>query len=73
MSLKCPTNFSWIIEGLLAGCAYPSHGGHFRFLITEGIKHLVTLTEYVPPPHIIPEGELIGLWSFIQLFCQSVL
>ncbi len=55
---KGPSNFSWVIEGLLAGCAYPSHAGHFHFLLKEGIKHLVTLTDYAPPPYIIPKGRI---------------
>lgn len=52
-----PTNFSWIVEGLLAGCAFPSHGGHFQYLLDSGIQHLVTLTEYTPPLQLLPSGQ----------------
>jgi len=54
-----PTNFSWVIDGLLSGCAFPYHGGHFQYLVEAGVRHLVTLTEFTPQLHLLPTGELI--------------
>jgi len=51
-----PVNFSWVIDGLLSGCAFPSNAGHFQFLIEAGVRHLVTLTEFTPPLHLLPKG-----------------
>lgn len=70
-----PTNFSWIVEGLLAGSAFPSHGGHFQYLVDVGVQHLVTLTEYTPPLQLIPSGlyvqELFLLKCFQRLQLES--
>ena len=54
-----PANFSWVIDGLLSGCAFPYHGGHLQYLVEAGVRHLVTLTEFTPPLHLLPMGELI--------------
>ena len=53
-----PINFSWVIDGLLSGCAFPSHGQHFQFLAEAGVRHLVTLTDFTPPLHLLPKGRL---------------
>ena len=53
-----PTNFSWVIDGALSGCAFPSHSGHFQYLVEVGVRHLVTLTEFTPPLHLLPKGWL---------------
>jgi len=42
---RSPRNFSWLVEGMLAGLARPSLRSHIEYLINQGIKHLVTLTE----------------------------
>ena len=62
-----PINFTWVIDGLLSGCAFPSHGGHFQYLAEAGVRHLVTLTEFTPPLHLLPTGRLnyLGLWTNI--------
>jgi len=51
-----PVNFSWIIDGLLSACAFPSNAGHFQFLVEAGVRHLITLTEFTPPLHLLPKG-----------------
>lgn len=50
-----PVNFSWVVDGLLSGCAFPSNAGHFQFLVEAGVRHLVTLTEFTPPLHLLPK------------------
>ena len=44
-----PENFSWVIPGVLAGSALPYEPGHLQYLLDEGVKHLVSLTEWNPP------------------------
>ena len=44
-----PTNFSWIIEGKLAGCGLPVTYYEFEWLLQNGIKSIVTVRE-VPLP-----------------------
>lgn len=46
-----PPNFSWVVEGRLAGLAMPREPGHYRYLREHGVRHLVSLTERAPPHH----------------------
>ncbi|XP_064899251.1 dual specificity protein phosphatase 23 isoform X1 [Columba livia] len=46
-----PPNFSWVSEGRLAGLAMPREPGHYRFLLGQGVRHLVSLSERPPPHH----------------------
>ncbi|XP_058279753.1 dual specificity protein phosphatase 23 isoform X2 [Hirundo rustica] len=46
-----PPNFSWVVEGRLAGLAMPREPGHYRYLRERGVRHLVSLTERAPPHH----------------------
>ncbi|XP_032060419.1 dual specificity protein phosphatase 23 isoform X1 [Aythya fuligula] len=46
-----PPNFSWVAEGRLAGLAMPREPGHYRFLLGQGVRHLVSLSERPPPHH----------------------
>ncbi|XP_049792692.1 dual specificity protein phosphatase 23-like isoform X2 [Schistocerca nitens] len=51
-----PWNFSWIVQNELAGMAWPQTAANIRFLINEGIKHIVTLSpEKKPPVHAFPD------------------
>jgi len=53
-----PWNFSWVIPNELAGMAYPRNKENLRFLVNEGIKHLITLSpEKKPPIMEVPEIE----------------
>lgn len=45
-----PYNFSWVIPKELAAMAYPRNKEHLKFLVEEGIKHLVTLCPEKKPP-----------------------
>ncbi|KAM9368311.1 dual specificity protein phosphatase 23 isoform 1-T2 [Phaethornis superciliosus] len=51
MGMPEPPNFSWVSEGRLAGLAMPREPGHYRFLLAQGVRHLVSLTERPPPHH----------------------
>ncbi|AFU57522.1 dual specificity protein phosphatase [Candidatus Nitrososphaera gargensis Ga9.2] len=44
-----PTNFSWVIEGKLAGCGLPVSEDEFGWVIDQGIRSIVTVRE-VPLP-----------------------
>ena len=44
-----PTNFSWVIEGKLAGCGLPVTGGEFGWVVDQGIKSIVTVREVALP------------------------
>lgn len=44
-----PPNFSWVIPGRLAGLALPRVPAHYQFLLEQGVRHLVSLTERGPP------------------------
>ncbi|XP_051954307.1 dual specificity protein phosphatase 23a [Xyrauchen texanus] len=46
-----PPNFSWVVPQKLAGLAWPSETAHYKFLLENGIKHLVCLCESKPPNH----------------------
>ncbi|XP_072774491.1 dual specificity protein phosphatase 23 [Taeniopygia guttata] len=46
-----PPNFSWVVEGRLAGLAMPREPGHYRYLRDLGVRHLVSLSERAPPHH----------------------
>ncbi|KAM9214660.1 dual specificity protein phosphatase 23 [Leptosomus discolor] len=51
MGASEPPNFSWVSEGRLAGLAMPREPGHYRFLLGQGVRHLVSLSERAPPHH----------------------
>ena len=42
---KKPTNFSWLIEEKLAGSGIPTSLHEFDWLLTQGVKSIVTMTE----------------------------
>jgi atypical dual specificity phosphatase len=44
-----PTNFSWIIQGKLAGCGLPVSEDEFEWVTNQGIRSIVTVRE-VPLP-----------------------
>ncbi|XP_047640158.1 dual specificity protein phosphatase 23 isoform X3 [Phacochoerus africanus] len=46
-----PPNFSWVLPGRLAGLALPRLPAHYQFLLDQGVRHLVSLTERGPPHH----------------------
>ncbi|TSO25142.1 Dual specificity protein phosphatase 23 [Bagarius yarrelli] len=49
MAAAPPPNFSWVEPRKLAGLGMPRMTAHYQFLLTNGIKHLITLSERKPP------------------------
>lgn len=59
MASAPPHNFSWVEPGKLAGLAMPRMPCEYRYLLDNGIKHLVCLCERKPPNHdTCPELQL---------------
>ena len=46
---KKPTNFSWLIEEKLAGSGIPTSLDEFDWLLNQGVKSIVTMTENALP------------------------
>ena len=44
-----PTNFSWVVEGKLAGSGLPVTEDEFEWLVDQGIKSVVTVREVALP------------------------
>ena len=44
-----PTNFSWVVEGKLAGSGLPMTEDEFEWLVDRGIKSIVTVREVALP------------------------
>ncbi len=42
---KKPTNFSWLINGKLAGSGMPTSSTELEWIIKRGVKSIVTMTE----------------------------
>jgi atypical dual specificity phosphatase len=42
---KKPTNFSWLIEEKLAGSGIPTSLEEFHWIVNQGVKSIVTMTE----------------------------
>ena len=46
---KKPTNFSWLIQDMLAGSGMPTSRNEFEWITDQGIKSVVTMTEQPLP------------------------
>ena len=46
---KKPTNFSWLIEEKLAGSGIPTSSDEFDWILSQGVKSIVTMTEQSLP------------------------
>lgn len=58
MSLQdeAPYNFSWIVQNELAGMGWPRTIANLKFLVQQGIRHLVSLSpEMLPPVQDYPQ------------------
>ena len=42
---KKPTNFSWLINDKLAGCGMPTTYDELNWVLNQGVKSIVTMTE----------------------------
>jgi len=46
---KKPTNFSWLIDEKLAGCGMPTTFDEVDWVVKQGIKSIITMTENALP------------------------
>ena len=53
--MKKPTNFSWLIEEKLAGSGIPTSFDELEWVLNQGIKSIVTMTEHPLPENWIKE------------------
>ena len=49
--IEAPINFTWVCQDELAGMGWPKSRDQVRFLVQQGIDHLVTLSADKLPPH----------------------
>jgi atypical dual specificity phosphatase len=52
-----PTNFSWVIEGKLAGSGMPMNYSQFLWVMTHGVKAIVTVREVPLPSKWFSNGD----------------
>ena len=52
---KKPTNFSWLIEEKLAGSGMPTSFDELEWILNQGVKSIVTMTESALPENWIKE------------------
>ena len=53
-----PTNFSWVIEGKLAGSGLPVTENEFKWVLDKGIKSIVTVREVPLPSEWFDGGDI---------------
>ena len=53
-----PTNFSWVIEGKLAGSGLPVTENEFKWVADKGIKSIVTVREVPLPSEWFDGGDI---------------
>lgn len=58
---KKPTNFSWLIENKLAGSGIPTSFDELDWILKQGVKSIVTMTE-----NALPE-EWVGDISYLHV------
>jgi len=56
---KRPTNFSWLIEEKLAGSGMPTSSDELEWILKQGVKSIVTMTEDALPQQWIREIEYL--------------
>jgi atypical dual specificity phosphatase len=63
-----PTNFSWVIEGKLAGCGLPVTENEFKWVVDKGIKSIVTIREVPLPSEWFDGGDIDYLHLRVEDF-----
>jgi atypical dual specificity phosphatase len=56
---KKPTNFSWLIEEKLAGSGMPTSFDELEWIMNQGVKSIVTMTENALPENWIKEIDYL--------------
>jgi atypical dual specificity phosphatase len=63
-----PTNFSWVIDGKLAGCGLPVTEDEFEWLVDQGIRSIVTVREVGLPSDWIDGVDIDYLHLTVEDF-----
>ena len=63
-----PTNFSWVIDGMLAGCGLPVTDDEFDWVVAQGIKSVVTVREVALPSDWFNGGDIDYLHLAVEDF-----
>jgi atypical dual specificity phosphatase len=63
-----PTNFSWVIEGKLAGSGLPVTENEFKWVVDKGIKSIVTVREVPLPAEWFDSGAIDYLHLRVEDF-----
>lgn len=63
-----PTNFSWVIDGKLAGCGLPVTEDEFEWLVDQGIRSIVTVREVALPSDWIDGVDIDYLHLTVEDF-----
>jgi atypical dual specificity phosphatase len=63
-----PTNFSWVLEGKLAGCGLPVTEDEFGWAIGQGIRSVVTVREVALPSDWFNGGDIDYLHLAVEDF-----
>ncbi|HSG73683.1 MAG TPA: dual specificity protein phosphatase 23 [Nitrosopumilaceae archaeon] len=56
---KKPTNFSWLIDGQLAGCGMPTTINELNWVLEQGVKSIVTMTEDALPESWVKDTKYL--------------
>jgi atypical dual specificity phosphatase len=68
MVTEKPTNFSWVVEGKLAGCGLPVSQDEFEWVVSQGIKSVVTVREIALPSDWFNGGDIDYLHLQVEDF-----
>jgi atypical dual specificity phosphatase len=63
-----PTNFSWVIEGKLAGCGLPFTQDEFDWLVEQGIRSVITVREVALPSNWFDGNDVTYLHLMVEDF-----
>lgn len=58
---KKPTNFSWLIDDKLAGCGMPTTSDELKWILNQGVKSIVTMTEAPLPEAWIKDVDYLHM------------
>jgi protein-tyrosine phosphatase len=62
--IEAPINFTWVVQDELAGMGWPKSRDQVRFLVSQGIDHMITLSaDKIPPHYAFPELK----WTMIPV------
>ena len=56
---KKPTNFSWLIDDKLAGCGMPTSVNEVNWVLEQGVKSIVTMTENALPESWVKDTKYL--------------